>query len=72
LRAVAAAEDERAELWPRARLLPPGVLNDHQALAANWDALGHLLVAAPVGQAAATALVALLAPMLACAAPEVC
>jgi DNA segregation ATPase FtsK/SpoIIIE-like protein len=70
LRAAAAADGERPELWPRARLVPLGVLNDHQALAANWDALGHLLLAAPIGQGAATALAALLAPLLARATPD--
>ena len=70
LRAAAAADGERPEVWPRPRLVPLGVLNDHQVLAANWDALGHLLVAAPLGQGAATALVALLAPLLARATPD--
>ena len=70
LRAAAAAEGERPAVWPRPRLVPLGILNDHQVLSANWDALGHLLVAAPIGQGAATALVALLAPLLARATPN--
>jgi AAA domain len=70
LRAAAVTDGERPEVWPRPRLVPLGVLNDHQVLAANWNAVGRVLVAAPLGQGAATALVALLAPLLARATPD--
>jgi nucleoid-associated protein YgaU len=69
LRAAAATETERAELWPAPWLVPVGLLNDHQTLAANWDALGHVFIGAPLGQGAGTALVAVLASLVARSTP---
>jgi nucleoid-associated protein YgaU len=69
LRAAAATETERDELWPAPRLVPLGLLNDRQTLAANWDGLGHVFIGAPLGQGAGTALVAILASLVARSTP---
>jgi len=57
--------DADLEAWPPpAMLLPLGVLADRQVFAANWDALGHILVASPLGQGAEAVLGALLASLV--------
>jgi LysM domain-containing protein len=56
--------------WPYARLLLRlGLLADRQVFAANWDALSHVLVAAPLGQGAEPVLVGLLAGLVAKKSP---
>ncbi len=59
-----------AQAWPApSMLLRLGLLADRQVLAANWDALSHLLVAAPLGQGADAVLGALLASLVAQRSP---
>src|SRR5262249_26177713 len=59
------------ETWPAPSLLVPlGLLPDRQVFAANWDALGHLLVAAPLGQSADIVLSALVANLVAERSPS--
>jgi hypothetical protein len=50
-------------------LLGLGLLADRQVFAANWDALSHVLVAAPLGQGADSVLGALLASLVAQRSP---
>jgi hypothetical protein len=50
-------------------LLRLGLLADRQIFAANWDALGHLLVAAPSGHGADAVLEAMLASLVARRSP---
>jgi hypothetical protein len=57
-----AAEDR---LWPDPLLVPLALLYDRQTLLANWHALGHVLVAAPLGQAAEPITVAIVASLVA-------
>jgi len=58
------------EAWPApAMLLPLGLLADRQVFAANWDALGHILIAAPLGQGAEAVLSALVASLVARRSP---
>ena len=58
------------EAWPApSLLLGLGLLADRQVFAANWDALSHVLVAAPVGQGADSVLGALLASLVAQRSP---
>jgi hypothetical protein len=49
--------------------VPVGLLNDRQTLAANWHALGHVFIGAPLGQGAGTALEAVLASLVARSTP---
>jgi hypothetical protein len=52
-------------VWPEPRvLLRLGLLADGQVFAANWDAIGHGLVAAPLGQGAEAVLAGLLAGLV--------
>jgi len=65
-------DDQLDELgaWPSpSLLLRLGLLADRQIFAANWDALGHVLVAAPLGQGAEAVLGGLLVGLVAKRAP---
>jgi len=64
---VAVVDEVPAEqrVWPEPLLVPLGLLYDRQTLYANWPALNHVLVAAPMGQAAETMLVGLIASLAA-------
>jgi len=74
LEAQASGRDEdldgSPEAWPMpSLLLGLGLLADRQVFAANWDALSHVLVAAPLGQGADSVLGALLASLVAQRSP---
>jgi hypothetical protein len=54
-----------ARLWADPFLVPLALLGDRQTLYANWHTLGHVLIAAPLGQAAEPVLVGLAASLVA-------
>jgi len=67
--AVEGLEDD-PEAWPApSLLLRLGVLANGEVFAANWDALTHILVAAPLGQGADAVLGALAASLVAARSP---
>lgn len=64
-------EDCGAQAWPRpSMLLRLGLLADRQLFAANWDALSHVLVAAPLSQSAEAILSGLLTSLVARRSPS--
>jgi hypothetical protein len=69
---LAVLEDSSSELrlWPEPLLVPLGLLYDRQTMYANWHTLGHVLIAAPLGQAAETVLVGLAASLIARCPPS--
>lgn len=69
LRSAEASSTDAPLLWPVPRLVPVGVLNDRQTLGLNWDALSHVLIAAPLGQGVGTAMTAILASLAARSTP---
>jgi hypothetical protein len=63
-------EHSGAEAWPApSMLLRLGLLADRQLFAANWDALSHVLVAAPLSQSAEAILGGLLTSLVARRSP---
>jgi nucleoid-associated protein YgaU len=69
---IAVLDDALPEqrLWAEPLLVPMGLLYDRQSLYANWHALSNVLVAAPLGQAAETALVGLVSSLVARRSPS--
>jgi DNA-binding SARP family transcriptional activator len=64
-------DNSGAVAWPTpTMLLRLGLLADRQVFAASWDALGHLLVAAPLSQSAEAVLSGLIASLVARRTPS--